>query len=355
MVPYGLYSPDRCCRLILPGLGDKPRQLANSSPWFLRMVISRRVFLQASAGLLPWQRLHPITMQLDWHLNAQFAGLCIAQHQGFYRRQGLAVTLNAATPEMDVVQTVVTQPWTIGCAEESLILEAQAQGVEVVAIASMLQSSPLAIMSLPEQNLNTPKQLITKRIGVHNDGRKALELVLNLCHIDPKQLTLVDIPYINKHQRLLDGEFDAVQCYALDEPIELAQRIGSPPSILALKDYGFDAYSQVLFAPVSLVQNQRQIIHQFLTATFSGWQWAMASPSQTAKILVAQYVEPDYQNLSYQIASLKGLADYIQPHHQTIGGIEPQRWQQSAQQLKQAGLIEHLPPLATSIDTGLWP
>ena len=144
------------------------------------MVMSRRVFLQALAGTgaMPWRSPQPLTMQLDWHLNAQFAGLCVADARGEYRRNGLAVNLKAASADMDVVQTVMSQPHTLGCAEESLILTAQARGISVVAIAAMLQASPLSLMSLPAVALDNLQQLSGKRVGVHSDGRQALEFVL---------------------------------------------------------------------------------------------------------------------------------------------------------------------------------
>ena len=55
-------------------------------------MISRRVFLQAGilqagVGVIPWRGLQPLTMQIDWRLNAQFAGLCVAKAHGDYRRQ----------------------------------------------------------------------------------------------------------------------------------------------------------------------------------------------------------------------------------------------------------------------------
>lgn len=297
-----------------------------------------------------------LTMQLDWHLNAQFAGLCVAESLGYYRRAGLVVNLKAAEPAMDVVQTVVTQPQTLGCAEESLILTAQSEGIDIVAIAAMLQASPLALMSLPQHSLTHPRQLIGKRIGVHSDGRKALELVLYSHNIDPQQVDLVDIPYDKKYQRLSQGEFDAVQCYALDEPIEFAQRAGQVPTVLPLKDYGFDAYSQVIFAPTSLVMDQPQNIQHFLSATFAGWRWAIEHPSTTANLLVEQYVEPDYQNIAYQQASLEILADYVLPKDAPrLGIIDARRWHKSAKQLQQAGLIAALPPMAMSVNDNLWP
>ena len=304
---------------------------------------------------MPWRRLQPLTMQLDWRLNAQFAGLCVAEAYGQYRRQGLAVTLNPAPPDLDVIKTVVSQPSTLGCAEESLVLTAQAEGVEVVAIATMLQASPLSLMSLPEQDLSHLQQLPGKRIGVHSDGRQALSLVLSKNQISTNQIDIVTIPYRDKHQRLINGEFDAVQCYALDEPLDVARRLGQSPTVLTFHKYGFDAYSQVIFAPRQLVTQQPQYLKRFLTATFAGWRWAINHPSQTAQLLVQQYVEPDYQDINYQTQSLKIIANYVQNNGLTIGTLNPARWQHSAQQLVEAGLINTLPSLDTSIDLSLWP
>lgn len=317
-------------------------------------MISRRVFLQAGAGLISWGSSQSLTMQLDWRLNAQFAGLCVAQARGEYRRRGLHVNLQAATPDMDVIQTVVSQPQTIGCAEESLILDAQARGVGVVAIAAMLQASPLGLMSLSQSPISKLEQLSGKRIGVHSDGLKALQLVLQKHRFPPDQIDITEIPYSNKHQRLLSGELDAVQCYDLDEPLDFAHRLGQPPTVLTFKDYGFDAYSQVIFAPRKLLTANPQTIHRFLTATFAGWRWAIRYPSKTAQLLVQDYVEPDYRDIEYQTQSLLRITDYIQSARHPIGVIDPDRWQRSAQQLAQAGLIQAIPPMAASIDLNFW-
>lgn len=307
--------------------------------------------------MIPGLRSQSLTMQLDWRLNAQFAGLCVAQARDYYQRQGLTVTLKPAPPALDVVQTVVSQPRTLGCAEESLILAAQTEGIKVVAIAAMLQASPLSLMSLPDVGLHDLSQLIGKRIGVHSDGQKALELVLALHSIDPARVNTTEIPYQNKYQRLIDGEFDAVQCYALDEPIRLAQRLGQAPTLLTFSDYGFDAYSQVIFAPVQLVSEQPEMLHRFLTATFTGWRWAIDHPSRTAQLLIDRYVEPDYQDMTYQIESLKMIATYVQrdrqPLGRPLGSLDRARWQRSAQQLAQAGLIQTVPDTSVALD--IWP
>ncbi|NEQ54931.1 MAG: ABC transporter substrate-binding protein, partial [Leptolyngbya sp. SIO3F4] len=115
-----------------------------------------------------------------------------------------------------------------------------------------------------------------------------------------------------------------------------------------------DAYSQVIFAPTQLVIEQPQVLHRFLEATFLGWHWAIHHPSEAAQLLVEQYVEPDYQDIAYQTQSLEIIANYVEPSDQPIGLLNQDRWQRSARQLAQAGLIQTVPALDKSIDLSLW-
>ena len=96
---------------------------------------------------------------------------------------------------------------------------------------------------------------------------------------------------------------------------------------VTFKDYGFDAYSQVIFAPSPLIAANPRTIHQFLTATFAGWRWAIHHPTETAQLLTQKYVEPDYRNLEYQTQSLLKIANYVQTDNHPIGVINPDRCQ----------------------------
>ncbi|NEP17426.1 MAG: ABC transporter substrate-binding protein [Leptolyngbya sp. SIO4C1] len=324
-------------------------------------MLTRRTFLQTASAfsLLPLSPRAPaaLVMQLDWQLNAQFAGLLVAEARGLYRQRGLQVAIRAAGADMDVPTTVAAAERMLGCAEQTLLLEAQATGLPLVAIAAMLQASPLSLMSLPAQPVQTLADLPGKRIGVHSDGRQALALVMGVNQLEAEAVDIVEIPYAHKRDRLLKGELDAVQCYSLDEPIAFARETGRRPVVLPLSDYGFDAYSQVIFTTQAFLSQEPDTIQRFLQATFEGWQGAIADIPAAAHLIATRYAQGDYASAPEQVASLKIVADYVQRgiSPTQLGYISPQRWRRTAQQFATYGLIEQLPDLATSLAANLIP
>ncbi|HEY9881449.1 MAG TPA: ABC transporter substrate-binding protein [Leptolyngbyaceae cyanobacterium] len=340
------------------------------------MTFSRRSMLKYSAllglgatanGLLPGLRLAagkaraavPLTMQLDWKFNVQFAGLLVAEHLGLYAEKGLAVTLKPWESGVVVPELVAANPMIMGCAEQNLILSAQAEGAPIRAIATMFQASPLALMSLPESRITSLQDLVGQKVGVHVDGLQVMDLVKGVSGISNDDLEVVEIPYENKYERLLNGELAAIQCYAVDEPIGFEAKTGIEPGLLGLGDYGYEAYAQVIFAHTDLLEKEPEAVKQFLSATFSGWQKALEDIPATSQIVVDSYVEPGskYQDIAYQTESLNLIANYmllgIQPGQ--LGMINSERWMRMAERFEAYKIIAQAPELSQSLSIDFWP
>ncbi|MBD0336080.1 MAG: ABC transporter substrate-binding protein [Cyanobacteria bacterium Co-bin13] len=308
--------------------------------------------LKASAAM-------PLTMQLDWKFNVQFAGPLMADHQGLYADKGLAVTLKPWESGMVLPEVVAADPMTIGCAEQNLILSAQAAGAPIRAIATMFQASPLALMSLPESNITSLQDLVGKQVGVHVDGLQVMELVKGVSGLAADALEVTEIPYETKYDLLLSGEMAAIQCYAVDEPIGFKAKTGIEPRVLNLSDYGYEAYAQVIFAHADLLAQEPEAVKQFLAATFAGWQKTLEDIPGAAQMVVDSYVEPGskYEDLAYQTDSLMLVADYmlmgIEPAE--LGMISSDRWSRMAERFAEYKIIDQAPALAESLASGFWP
>lgn len=301
----------------------------------------------------------PLTMQLDWKFNVQFAGLLLADFQKLYADKGLAVTLKPWESGLVVPEVVAANPTTLGCAEQNLILSAQAEGAPIQAVATMFQASPLGLMTLPESNITTLKDLVGQKVGMHVDGLQVMALVQAVSGLGDGAIEVLEIPYEAKFDRLLSGELAAIQCYAVDEPIGFKAQSGIEPKILRLSDYGYEAYAQVIFAHRDLLDSQPEAVKGFLAASFRGWEMALADIPAAADTVVQHYVEPDskYDNLDYQVRSLELVADYmllgVPPA--ALGAIDGSRWQRMAQRFAEFGIIEVAPKLEDSLGIGFWP
>ena len=300
-----------------------------------------------------------LTMQMDWKFNVQFAGLLLADYQHFYADSGLEVTLRPWESGMVVPNEVVANPTILGCAEQNLILSAQAEGAPIRAIATLFQSSPLGLMVLPDSNIRSLQDLVGQKVGMHVDGLKVMALVAGVSHLAPDAIEVVPIPYEDKYARLLSGELAAVQCYAIDEPIGFQAQSGIEPVILRLSDYGYGAYAQVICAHADLLATEPEAVKQFLAATFRGWQATLADIPKAAEMVVKHYVAPDspYADLDYQTRSLTQIADYMLLGMEStrLGMINPDRWMRTAQQFTNYAIIETAPALEESLAAGFWP
>lgn len=309
--------------------------------------------------LPPVQKAMPLTMQLDWKFNVQFAGLLLADERGLYANENVAVALEPWESGIVVPDAVAQNPEIIGCAEQNLVLAAQAAGAPIKAVATMFQASPLGLMTLPEMEITSLEDLVGKKVGMHVDGLAVMELVQGASNFGPGAIEVVEIPYENKFEKLLSGELAAIQCYAVDEPIAFTTQTEIVPDVLKLADYGYEAYAQVIFANNELIETAPEQVSGFLQATFGGWTLALEDIPAAAATVVANYVEPGskYENIAYQTKSLELIADYmllgIEPT--ALGAIDGDRWMRMAQRFVDYGIIETAPTLEASLASEFWP
>ena len=93
--------------------------------------------------------LTPVTLQLKWRHQFQFAGYYVAQARGYYREAGLEVRFVEAEPGLKPIEEVLAGRAQFGIGTTDLLLY-RYRGEPVVAVASVFQHSPTALMKLSE-------------------------------------------------------------------------------------------------------------------------------------------------------------------------------------------------------------
>jgi NitT/TauT family transport system substrate-binding protein len=279
----------------------------------------------------------PITLQLDWKANAQFAGPLVAKEAGWYREAGLDVTIRPAGEHTDPVAEVVNHPGWIGVGEADVLLVARSKGQPIKAFATMFQTTPLVLMTLKSSGLNTFADLREKRIGVHSDSQKAVDVLLSFNHLTRADVSIVEVPY--DLDLLLQGKVDAMQGYSVDEAIDLTLR-GHPLNLIRMSENGYVAYAEVLFTTETFLENNPKTIATFLSATNRGWERAVREPSSTAKMIVTKYLaggDPAYQEAS--IRAIEPLLNY-ETHDSRLGWMNPETWAASERMFNQYQILQ---------------
>lgn len=294
----------------------------------------------------------PLSFQLDWKYNAQFAGLFVAEADGLYAEAGLGVEIREWADGVNVIEAVAAGEADFACAEQNLIITAQAAGAPVRAIATMFHASPYGLMTVPTVPLGSLADLVGQRVGVHVDGLKVMALVKGVSGTEAIEVS--EIPYADKFARTVSGEFAAVQCYVIDEPIGVAAQFGIEPRVLKLSDHGFVATAQTIVASERLLAEQPGVVRALLAASFEGWSRALADKPGTAAMVVERFVPEGspYRDVAYQTRSLELMEPYLRGAGGRLGVIDAEAWVAGARLMRDYGIVPALPDLDASLAQG---
>lgn len=277
-----------------------------------------------------------LTFQLDWTPNAQFAGLLLAQERGWYRDAGLDVTFLPVEPSMKVVERVVSGTNWIGCSESGVLMAARASGAPIKAIGTMLQASPMALISLKTNGFTGFARLTGKTIGIHPDGQSAINLVLS--HEGLRRDAFKIIEKSHDLGPLLDGRCAAVQGYIIDEVVNLENQ-GVAIEILPYYELGYSAYSQVYFTSDTFLRAHSDVLRTFLDVSRRGWQTAILEPEETANLIIEKYAPA--LNKKYQRMSLEKIArlSTLETGYLRMGVMSPSTWSRIVESFRASKIL----------------
>lgn len=271
------------------------------------------------------ESLEPVSVQLRYLHQFQFAGFYAAIDQGYYKQEGLEVTLIEATLGEKAVDAVLAGRAEYGQTQTSL-LYSRLQGKPLVALAPIFQHSPTALMVLKSSGVNSPHDLVGKRIMLEvGDNAISLLAMLKLEGVKSSDIEVIQHSYTL--DELIAGEVDAVGVYLTDQPF-LAKKLGVAFRVLNPISYGIDFYGDTLFTTEDEVRRHPERVERFLRATLRGWQHAMNHSDEIIDLILTQYnTKKTREDLVFEAQVMKTL---MLPELIEIGNTNLGRWQRMA-------------------------
>lgn len=209
-----------------------------------------------------------VALQLSWLHSVQFAGSYIADERGFWADRGLSVRLDAGGPNAPVEPPVVTGTALVGISAADYTAAAVQQGAPFRIIGVAMQNNPFAIASLPDNPVNTPKDLEGKRIGMPLANMPVLRTLATLNDVDIDAIEVIPTQY--DAAPLVAGEVDCLLCWSTDLPVAMFVRdIESVTMLMA--DFGYTLHSQTYIATEDSIANRRVELVALMAGEVAGW------------------------------------------------------------------------------------
>jgi ABC-type nitrate/sulfonate/bicarbonate transport system substrate-binding protein len=239
-----------------------------------------------------------VALQLSWLHSAQFAGSYIAQDRGFWAEEGLEVALLPGGPNAPVEPPVVSGTALVGISAADYTAAAVEQGAPFKILGVAMQKNPFVIASLPANPVNTPADLVGKRIGMALANTPVLQALCTLNDVDINEIEIIPTQY--SAQPLLSDEVDCLLCWETDLPVSMAIE-GIESVTMLMADHGYALHSQTYIATEDSLANRRAELVGLMRGEVRGWEAYRADTDAAAALTLEMFPDAGLELATQQL------------------------------------------------------
>ena len=294
-------------------------------------------------------------LALDFYVNPDHAGIYTALENGYFEDAGLDVRPQVPSDPSAPIKQVAAGRVDLAISYEPEVVLARDQGLDVIAVAALVNGPLTSLISLPEAGIESAADLTGKTVVTAGIPYQAayLETILDRAGVDPDSVDQVDVGF-NLMQPLIAGRADAMFGGFLNvEGVDLAER-GLDPRVVPVDRLGVPTYDElVLVADGDRLRDDPEPIRDFLAALERGTYAAARDPQAATDALAAagNGLDPELTRAEVD----KTLPRLLPPGDMPYGWMDPKRWQRFADYLYDAGQVETGPNAADLLTNALLP
>jgi NitT/TauT family transport system substrate-binding protein len=260
-----------------------------------RLVLSLAIGSTLAAVLLaagPAPALEKASLRLNWYLGGLHAPFYLGVERGYYRDEGIDLTINEGRGSAAAVQIVGAKSDTFGMSDAGSLMLGVAKGVPIRSVFTLLGSSDFAIISLEETGIRTPKDLEGKSVAASPGDAltQLLPAVVEANHLNRDKIKLVFMDPPAKPAAVMEKRVDALLGGASDQ-YWLIKYKGFKVGMMKFADIGVDTVGMTIHANLDTIQEKPDLVRGFVKATIRSWEAAQKDPAAAVK--AALKVKPD--------------------------------------------------------------
>ncbi|MFV1949945.1 MAG: ABC transporter substrate-binding protein [Anaerolineales bacterium] len=261
-----------------------------------------------------------ISVRLKWTHGVQFAGLYMAEQQGFFEEENLSVTLLEGGLDFDEIDLVATGQNDFGIVGGPQVLVARGQDIPIKAVATIFRIDPAVYFALTESGIEGPEDFIGKRVIVNPVDAK-MSVMLKNAGIDMAQI--IEVPPSSDIEIFYNREVDVWGGYITNQVVR-ARLDGYELNVIFPSDYGVHYYGDCFITTERLLQENPDLVERFLRAAIRGWRYAIENPDE-AVAATLKYFETDDE--AFLKASMEAQIPLIHTGVDQIGWMKAKIWQ----------------------------
>jgi NitT/TauT family transport system substrate-binding protein len=234
----------------------------------------------------------PVKFSLDWKFEGPAAPFTVAIDKGFFKAEGLDVTIDTSGGSLEPINRVASGTYGIGIGDiNSLIKFRDANpGTPIKAIYMFYNNPPFAIVGRKSRGISDPKSLEGKKLGAPApDGAYAQwPIFVEANKIDASKVTIENVGFPVREPMLAAGQVDAITGFSFSSFINLKDK-GVPVDdivVLLMSEYGVNLYGNAVIVNPKYAADNPEVVKGFLRALTKGIQETVKSPDSAVDSII---------------------------------------------------------------------
>ena len=279
--------------------------------------------------------LTKVRFQLQWVTQAQFAGYNAAIDQGYYREEGLEVTLLPGGPDINNLQVVASDGAELGTSWVPKTLQSREGGTDLVTIAPIAQRSGTRMVAFKDSSITDPASMLGKNIGSWLGGNEPeLYAAIVKAGGDPTDENIIKQDF--NMNAFIAGDIDVAQAMIYNELAQVLETKNADTGELYSADdlniidfndpsIGTAMLQDAIIARDSWLKKPGNdaIAIKFLKASFRGWIYCRDNYAKCADLVVAAGSELKKGHQTWMMNEINGM---IWPSPNGIGQFDQAAW-----------------------------
>ncbi len=229
-----------------------------------------------------------VVFSLDFIPLGRHAPWYAALAEGYFKDEGLDVTIIPSQGTAQVIQAVESGTANIGFVDVPSVIIARGNGSKLKIVAVNYQKAPYAIFSLSTgANVTQPKQLegLNLGSGAGSFTPKIIQGFMAQQKLDPGKLQISNVAPPARATTLLSGNIPAIEFFVMSKPgLEAgAKTANAELRTFLLADHGLELYANGIAATEDYIAKNPDVLKKFVRAALRGWKFALANPEKAAE------------------------------------------------------------------------
>jgi NitT/TauT family transport system substrate-binding protein len=264
----------------------------------------------------------------DWFPSGEESYVYVGVQEGFFKAEGLDVTIATARGGSDAITRVATGGAEFTATGLAALMIAQAQGdVPVKAVYSIYSKQPDAIFTTADSGIKSLKDLTGKQLATatFSSSNPLWPVVASASGLKPDAVPLLKVDFGALAPMLATGRTAATINWVTAGPgtERVLKQAGKSLVVLPWSEFGLDGYSMTIMASAKLIAEKPDTVRHFVAGYAKAIDFALKNPTKAGEDLRAMIPDSDVPEAAAELEAAKPLIINEISAKDGMGALEP--------------------------------